>query len=198
MNKNKILGLATFSLFGLAYLIALISIMVNDLKPLFEAFKNFGDNLEIILIFLLELLVAIGVVVLSVLGILKAVKDDHSKLDQFTTFILLGISGVKLIAFILGIIRQLRLAGNVNLGGREVVYLIFVVIMLAGAIIHMLLKGNKMVNAIAGVVAAVSLLVLVVMDLSGGGSGLAIVFNIFVLLGAVAAGAVYALPLLSK
>ena len=198
MNKNKILGFATFGLFGLAYLISLIDKLFNDMSGFFNMFQNFGAYFESILIFLLEFLLAIGVLVLSVFGVLKAVKDDHSKLDPFTTFILLGISGVALLRFILSFICVLRNGGGFNLSGREIVNLLFIVFVLVGALLHMFLKGNKMVGAIAGIVAAVSLLVLAIMNLANGGNGLNIVFNVFLLLAAVSAAAVYALPLLSK
>ena len=198
MNKNKILGFATFGLFGLAYLISLISKLFNDMSGFFNMFQNFGAYFELILVFLLEFLLAIGVLVLSIFGILKAIKDDDSKLDPFTTFILLGIGGVALLQIILTMIWSARNGGGVHLEGRAIVYLLFVVFVVAGALLHMFLKGNKMIGALAGLVAAVSLLVIAILNLSNGGNGLGIVFNIFVMLGAVAAAGVYALPLLSK
>ena len=198
MNKNKILGFATFGLFGLAYLISLIAKLFNDMGGFFNMFQNFGGMFEIILVFLLELFLAVGIVIISVFGVLKALKDDHSKLDQFTTFILLGIGAVYVAAYILVLIWTLRNGGSAAMNARGVIRLTFIVLLVAGGLIHLLMKDNKMASSLAGVVAAASLLVIVVFALTDGGNGLNIVFNIFLLLASLSALAVYALPLLIK
>ena len=200
MNKNKILGFAVLGAFGFAFLLYLIYFLVEGMRGFFEAFKYFGDTFERILAMVLFIVLAIGVLVLSIFGILKALKDDNSKLVNFTTLILLAYAGVSLLSRFLIKINAARNGGQFSFAGKEIVGLLFEVFMLAGALVALLLKGEDkaMARAIAGIVAAASLLVLVVLSLADGGNGLLIVFNVFLLLAAVSAAAVYALPLLSK
>ena len=195
MNLKKVLGFAMFGLFGFSAFLAFIQKLIN-IKGFFDMFQNFGVFFEIILIWVLDLCLIIGVAVLAVLGILRALKDDHSKLRPFATYTLLAFGGVMFLSWLLAKISVSRNGGGFGLGGREVLNLILMVLVIAGGVIALLMKDK--IALIGGLVAAVSLFVLEILALIDTGGVLPIIITLCFMLGAGAAGAVYALPLLGK